>query len=318
MRELDARRARGPDLLPVPRAAPPADLARQAPASSSGSRRRCGRAGGSPGTCSSSTTHIAAEMDGEWEEHAGIKNRVTHVPADNRIDLELDRARTVSLWWATRSEWEGLVEVAGLEVEALYGGFDARAVRRAEHTSSYGSHGSPRERCTTRSRGSTTRGAAASSRTSRSTSTRRSGPAAPVVELGVGTGRIAVPTAAAGDLGDRRRLVARGCSRSARGGRAGRRRGAARPAARRPDAAAGRRARAPRHLSLPVVPAPARRRGAAARRSSRRASCSFPAAGSSSTSSLPGPTTSRTRTAAGSSASRGSSSARTGIPGRER
>src|SRR5216110_3522092 len=32
--------------------------------------------------------HIAAEMDGKWEEHAGIRNRVTHVPADNRIDLE--------------------------------------------------------------------------------------------------------------------------------------------------------------------------------------------------------------------------------------
>ncbi len=29
-----------------------------------------------------------------------------------------------SLWWATRNEWLGLVEVAGLEVEALYGDFD--------------------------------------------------------------------------------------------------------------------------------------------------------------------------------------------------
>ena len=68
--------------------------------------------------------HIAAEMDGKWEEHAGIRNRVTHVPADNRIDLELGTGAKVSLWWATRSEWEGLVEVAGLEVEALYGGFE--------------------------------------------------------------------------------------------------------------------------------------------------------------------------------------------------
>ncbi len=68
--------------------------------------------------------HVAAKMDGEWEEHAGIKNRVTHVPADNRIDLELDTGAEVSLWWATRSEWEGLVEVSGLEVEALYGGFE--------------------------------------------------------------------------------------------------------------------------------------------------------------------------------------------------
>jgi len=67
--------------------------------------------------------HIAAGMDGKWEEHAGIRNRVTHVPADNRIDLELGTGAKVSLWWATRSEWEGLIEVAGLEVEALHSGF---------------------------------------------------------------------------------------------------------------------------------------------------------------------------------------------------
>ena len=39
-------------------------------------------------------------------------------------------ARRAPLWWATKSEWHGLVDVAGLEVEALYGGFAARAVRR--------------------------------------------------------------------------------------------------------------------------------------------------------------------------------------------
>lgn len=27
-----------------------------------------------------------------------------------------------SLWWAIKNEWLGLVEVAGLQVEALYGG----------------------------------------------------------------------------------------------------------------------------------------------------------------------------------------------------
>ena len=32
----------------------------------------------------------------------------------------------ISLWWLNRSEWEGLIEVAGLEVEALYGDFDRR------------------------------------------------------------------------------------------------------------------------------------------------------------------------------------------------
>ena len=57
---------------------------------------------------------------GLWEE-------VRHAPADNRVDLTRGREDgaqgTVQLWWATKSEWEGLVDVAGLEVEAVYGGF---------------------------------------------------------------------------------------------------------------------------------------------------------------------------------------------------
>jgi SAM-dependent methyltransferase len=68
--------------------------------------------------------HIAARLDGKWEEHAGIRNRVDHVPADNRVDITIEDGPRVSLWWATRSEWDGLVEVAGLETEALYGGFE--------------------------------------------------------------------------------------------------------------------------------------------------------------------------------------------------
>ena len=27
-------------------------------------------------------------------------------------------------WWATKNEWLGLIDVAGLEVEALYGDFE--------------------------------------------------------------------------------------------------------------------------------------------------------------------------------------------------
>jgi SAM-dependent methyltransferase len=68
--------------------------------------------------------HVAARMDGKWEDHAGIRNRVDHVPADNRIDITIEEGPSVSLWWATRSEWDGLLEVAGLETEALYGGFE--------------------------------------------------------------------------------------------------------------------------------------------------------------------------------------------------
>ena len=53
-----------------------------------------------------------------------VPHTVSHSPADNRIDLELDTGGSVSLWWVTRSEWEGLIDTSGLEVEALYGGFD--------------------------------------------------------------------------------------------------------------------------------------------------------------------------------------------------
>ena len=43
---------------------------------------------------------------------------------DNRADITLDSGESVSLWWATKNEWLGLIDVAGLEVEALYGGFE--------------------------------------------------------------------------------------------------------------------------------------------------------------------------------------------------
>jgi hypothetical protein len=42
---------------------------------------------------------------------------------DNRIDVILDTGEKSSLWWATKNEWAGLIDVAGLELEALYGGF---------------------------------------------------------------------------------------------------------------------------------------------------------------------------------------------------
>jgi SAM-dependent methyltransferase len=67
---------------------------------------------------------IAAANDGKWDVQAGIKHRVDHVPADNRIDITLETGGTVSLWWATRSEWEGLIDVSGLETEALFGDFE--------------------------------------------------------------------------------------------------------------------------------------------------------------------------------------------------
>jgi SAM-dependent methyltransferase len=67
---------------------------------------------------------IAARIDGEWQEQNGIRHRVDHFKHDNRIDVTLESGEAISLWWLNRSEWEGLIEVAGFEVEALYGGFE--------------------------------------------------------------------------------------------------------------------------------------------------------------------------------------------------
>ena len=69
---------------------------------------------------------IAAEQDGEWLEHNGIRHRIDHAKEDNRIDITLESGDAISLWWLNRSEWEGLIDAAGFEVEAVYGGFDRR------------------------------------------------------------------------------------------------------------------------------------------------------------------------------------------------
>ena len=67
--------------------------------------------------------HIAARVDGEWQEQNGIRHRIDQRKHDNRIDITLESGDAISLWWLNRSEWEGLIEVAGFEIEALYGGF---------------------------------------------------------------------------------------------------------------------------------------------------------------------------------------------------
>ena len=66
---------------------------------------------------------IAAGLDGRTHEQHGIVHALRYAPGDNRIDIERDGLPTVSLWWATKSEWDGLLDVAGLETEALHGGF---------------------------------------------------------------------------------------------------------------------------------------------------------------------------------------------------
>ncbi len=67
--------------------------------------------------------HVAARFDAQ-----NLREPVPHsfhydVP-DNRIDITLEDGATSSLWWATKNEWLGLLDVAGLELDALYGSFD--------------------------------------------------------------------------------------------------------------------------------------------------------------------------------------------------
>jgi ubiquinone/menaquinone biosynthesis C-methylase UbiE len=67
--------------------------------------------------------HVAARIDGEHREEP-VPHTVRYAVGDDRIDIVLDDGGTSSLWWATKNEWLGLIDVAGLEVEALYGGFE--------------------------------------------------------------------------------------------------------------------------------------------------------------------------------------------------
>ena len=46
--------------------------------------------------------------------------------SDGRMDIALESGARISLWWVSRSEWEGLLDVSGLETEALDGWFDRR------------------------------------------------------------------------------------------------------------------------------------------------------------------------------------------------
>jgi hypothetical protein len=65
---------------------------------------------------------IAARIDGARSEEP-VPHTVQYAVGDNRIDLELDNGARTSLWWATKNEWLGLIDVSGLRLESLHGGF---------------------------------------------------------------------------------------------------------------------------------------------------------------------------------------------------
>ena len=69
---------------------------------------------------------VAARFDGRHQDEP-VPHSVRYAVGDNRIDLTLDEGGTSSLWWATKNEWLGLLDVAGLELEALFGDFDRQA-----------------------------------------------------------------------------------------------------------------------------------------------------------------------------------------------
>jgi SAM-dependent methyltransferase len=66
---------------------------------------------------------VASRLDGQHRDEP-VPHTVRYAVGDNRIDIVLDDGGVSSLWWATKNEWLGLIDVAGLELEALYGDFD--------------------------------------------------------------------------------------------------------------------------------------------------------------------------------------------------
>jgi SAM-dependent methyltransferase len=65
---------------------------------------------------------VATSLDGVRQDEP-VTHTIRYAVGDNRVDIVLEGGETSSLWWATKNEWLGLLDVAGLELEALYGGF---------------------------------------------------------------------------------------------------------------------------------------------------------------------------------------------------
>jgi ubiquinone/menaquinone biosynthesis C-methylase UbiE len=65
---------------------------------------------------------FAARVDGARQDEP-VPHTVRYAVGENRLDIIMNGGATSSLWWATKNEWLGLIDVAGLELEVLYGGF---------------------------------------------------------------------------------------------------------------------------------------------------------------------------------------------------
>ncbi|MGH8835413.1 MAG: class I SAM-dependent methyltransferase [Actinomycetes bacterium] len=64
----------------------------------------------------------AMRLDGQHQDEP-VPHMFRFSIGDNRLDIITDDGARSSMWWATKNEWLGLLDVAGLDVEALYGGF---------------------------------------------------------------------------------------------------------------------------------------------------------------------------------------------------
>jgi SAM-dependent methyltransferase len=70
---------------------------------------------------------IAVRLDGRHQDEP-VPHTIRYAVGDNRIDITLDAGGTSSIWWATKNEWLGLLDVVGLQLEALYGNFEEEPV----------------------------------------------------------------------------------------------------------------------------------------------------------------------------------------------
>ena len=66
---------------------------------------------------------IAAQTDGVTFLEP-VPHTIRFYVGDNRMEITLDDGSKSVFWWATKNEWLGLIDVSGLELEAVYGGFN--------------------------------------------------------------------------------------------------------------------------------------------------------------------------------------------------
>jgi len=70
---------------------------------------------------------VAIALDGKHQARP-VPHTNRYSVGDNRIDITLEEGGgTSSLWWATKNEWLGLIDVSGLRLETLDGGFAGEA-----------------------------------------------------------------------------------------------------------------------------------------------------------------------------------------------